>query len=40
MAEKTVRQQVRYERNDINAAFKKTPVFFNQDQPVKILNIQ
>ncbi|MDO9168631.1 MAG: PilZ domain-containing protein [Methylobacter sp.] len=39
MAEKTARKQVRYERNDINAVFKKTPVFFNQVQPVKIINI-
>jgi len=39
MAEKTVRKQVRYERNDIDAVFKKTPVFFNRRQPVKILNI-
>ncbi len=39
MAEKTARTQVRYERNDINAVFKKTPFFFNRLQPVKILNI-
>lgn len=39
MAEKVARQQVRYERNDIDAVLKKTPVFFNQAQPVKILNI-
>jgi hypothetical protein len=43
MAEKAVRKQVRYERSDINAVFKKTPVFFNvfcnQMQPVKIINI-
>ncbi|WP_340123232.1 hypothetical protein [Methylobacter svalbardensis] len=39
MTEKTDRKQVRYERNDIDAVFKKTPVFFNQVQPVKIINI-
>lgn len=39
MAEKAARKQVRYERNDIEAVFKKTPVFFNQLQPVKIINI-
>jgi hypothetical protein len=39
MAEKATRRQVRYERNDIDAVFKKTPVFFNQVQPVKIINI-
>ncbi|HEY8098841.1 MAG TPA: PilZ domain-containing protein [Methylobacter sp.] len=39
MAEKATRNQVRYERNDIDAVFKKTPVFFNQLQPVKIINI-
>ncbi len=39
MAEKTKRKQVRYERNDIDAVFRKTPVFFNQVQPVKIINI-
>jgi hypothetical protein len=39
MAEKAARQQVRYERNDIDAVFKKAPVFFNQVQPVKIINI-
>jgi len=39
MAENTLRKQVRYERNDINAVFKKTPVFLNREQPVKILNI-
>ncbi|MDO9047354.1 MAG: PilZ domain-containing protein [Methylobacter sp.] len=39
MAEKSARKQVRYERNDINAVLKKTPVFFNREQPVKILNI-
>ncbi len=39
MAEKAARKQVRYERNDINAVLKKTPVFFNREQPVKILNI-
>lgn len=37
--EKAPRKQVRYERNDIYAAFKKVPVFFNPIQPVKILNI-
>jgi hypothetical protein len=35
----TARQQVRYERNDINAVFKKMPVFLNREQPVKVLNI-
>jgi len=39
MAEKAARQQVRYERHDINAVLKKTPVFFNRAQPAKILNI-
>ncbi|MFZ2407467.1 MAG: PilZ domain-containing protein [Methylobacter sp.] len=39
MAELAARKQVRYERNDINAVFKKTPAFFNRPQPVKILNI-
>ncbi len=39
MAEKAARKQIRYERNDINAVVKKTPVFFNRIQPVKILNI-
>ncbi|MGZ4969485.1 MAG: PilZ domain-containing protein [Methylobacter sp.] len=39
MKQKTARKQVRYERNDINAVLKKTPVFFNREQPVKILNI-
>jgi len=39
MTEKTDRKQVRYERNDIDAVFKKTPVFLNQVQPVKIINI-
>jgi len=39
MVENTLRKQVRYERNDINAVFKKTPIFFNREQPVKILNI-
>lgn len=39
MAEKTVRKQVRYERDDIDAVFKKTPVFFNRVQPVKIINV-
>jgi hypothetical protein len=39
MAEKTVRKQIRYERSDINAVFRKTPVFFNRLQPVKIINI-
>ncbi|WP_333873864.1 PilZ domain-containing protein [Methylobacter sp.] len=39
MAEKAARKQVRYERNDINAVLKKTPVFLNREQPVKILNI-
>ncbi len=43
MTEKTARQQVRYERNDINAVFKKTPVFFNglfnRVQPVKVINV-
>ncbi len=39
MIEKTIRKQVRYERNDINAAFKKAPLFFNAIQPAKILNI-
>lgn len=39
MAEKAIRQQIRYERNDIDAVFKKTPVFFSQVQPVKIINI-
>jgi len=43
MAEKSARQQVRYERNDINAVFKKTPVFFNglfnRVQPVKVINV-
>ena len=39
MAEKAARKQVRYERNDIDAVFKKTPVFFNRVQPVKIINI-
>ncbi|MGR9014827.1 MAG: hypothetical protein ACU83U_14425 [Gammaproteobacteria bacterium] len=39
MSEKSIRSQVRYERNDIDAVFKKTPVFFNQFQPVKIINI-
>lgn len=39
MAENTVRKQIRYERSDINAVLKKTPVFFNREQPVKILNI-
>ncbi|MFI3187859.1 MAG: PilZ domain-containing protein [Methylococcaceae bacterium] len=39
MAEKTSRKQVRYERNDINAVFKKKPVFFNQMQQVKIINV-
>jgi len=39
MAEKAARKQVRYERNDIEAVFKKTPVFFNRLQPVKIINI-
>ncbi len=39
MAGNMARKQVRYERDDINAAFKKTPVFLNQLQPVKIINI-
>lgn len=39
MAEKAARQQVRYERNDIDAVFKKKPVFFNRIQPVKIINV-
>jgi hypothetical protein len=39
MAENTLRQQVRYERSDINAVLKKTPVLFNREQPVKIINI-
>lgn len=39
MAEKSARQQVRYERNDIDAVLKKTPVFFNRAQPVKIINV-
>jgi len=39
MAEKTTRKQVRYQRNDIDAVFKKAPAFFNRLQPVKILNI-
>jgi hypothetical protein len=39
MTEKSARKQVRYERNDVNAVFKKTPVFFNQAQPVKIINV-
>jgi hypothetical protein len=39
MAENTLRKQIRYERSDINAVFRKTPVFFNREQPVKILNI-
>lgn len=39
MAEKPVRKQVRYERSDITAVFKKTPVFFNRVQPVKIINV-
>jgi hypothetical protein len=39
MAEKSARQQVRYERNDIDAVFKKTPVFLNKVQPVKIINV-
>ncbi len=39
MAKKAARTQVRYQRNDINGAVKKTPAFFNRLQPVKILNI-
>jgi hypothetical protein len=39
MVEKAARKQVRYERTDINAVLKKTPVFFHREQPVKILNI-
>ncbi len=39
MAEIKARNQVRYERNDINAAIKKTPVFFNRMQSVKIINV-
>ena len=39
MMEKATRKQVRYERNDINAVLKKTSVFFNPIQPIKILNI-
>ncbi len=43
MTEKATRKQVRYERNDINAVLKRTPVFFNvffsQVQPVKIINV-
>jgi hypothetical protein len=39
MEEKAVREQVRYERDDISAVFKKTSVFFNQLQPVKIINV-
>ncbi|TRW89680.1 PilZ domain-containing protein [Candidatus Methylobacter oryzae] len=35
----TARQQVRYERDDISAVLKKTSVFLNKEQPVKILNI-
>jgi hypothetical protein len=37
--EKAARKQVRYERNDINAVFKKTPVIFSQVHPGKIINI-
>ncbi|MGZ5008898.1 MAG: PilZ domain-containing protein [Methylobacter sp.] len=39
MTEKTVRKQVRYERNDIDAVLKKAPVLLNREQPAKILNI-
>ncbi len=39
MTEKMTRKQVRYERNDINAVFKKTPLFLNHLQPVKIINV-
>ncbi|MGZ5043240.1 MAG: PilZ domain-containing protein [Methylobacter sp.] len=39
MAENITRKQVRYERSDIHAIFRKTPVFLNREQPVKILNI-
>jgi hypothetical protein len=39
MAEKSARQQVRYERNDINAVINKTPVFLHPVQPVKIINV-
>ncbi len=39
MEAKSSRQQVRYERNDINAVIKKTPVFLNPFQPVKIINV-
>lgn len=39
MPEKPVRKQVRYERSDITAIFKKTPVFLNRVQPVKIINV-
>lgn len=38
--EKTrIREQIRYQRNDIAAQFKKKPLWFNRLQPVKILNI-
>ncbi|MFU8788269.1 MAG: hypothetical protein ACNA7G_04515 [Methylobacter sp.] len=39
MAETTARIQIRYQRNDIDAVFKKSPVFFNRTQPAKIINI-
>lgn len=39
MEAKSSRQQVRYERSDINAVIKKTPVFLNPFQPVKIINV-
>jgi hypothetical protein len=40
MMEKAARKQVRYERNDINAVLKKTPVIFSQVvYPAKIINI-
>lgn len=39
MAEHTLRKQVRYERSDINAVFRKTPVLFNREQPVKVINV-
>ncbi|MDO9138753.1 MAG: PilZ domain-containing protein, partial [Methylobacter sp.] len=39
MAGKIIRTHIRYQRNDIEAVFKKSPVFFNRIQPVKIINI-
>lgn len=39
MPKTTVREQIRYQRNDIAAVLKKKPAWVNRIQPAKILNI-